>query len=107
MTAPAVVFVVALPWYVAVAWRTDGQWVRGFLVDHNIGRAVQSLEGHGGSVLYYPLALLVGFFPWSVFAVPVWRPRLRRRLRAPATDCCACSGRSVGSASTSGCLIAQ
>ena len=42
--------------------------------------APQSLEGHSGSVLYYPLALLVGFFPWSVFAVPV----CARDCRAPA-----------------------
>ena len=70
LTALATIAVVALPWYIAVAFRTDGEWVRGFLMDHNLGRAAQSLEGHGGSVLYYPLALLVGFFPWSVFAMP-------------------------------------
>ncbi len=85
LTALAVVLVVALPWYGAVAWRTEGQWVRGFLMDHNIGRAAQSLEGHGGSVLYYPLALLVGFFPWSVFAIPT-ALEIVHRLRSQATD---------------------
>ena len=85
VTALVMVLVVALPWYAAVAWRTDGQWVRGFLLDHNLGCAAQSLEGHGGSVLYYPLALLVGFFPWSVFAVPVALDTVYR-LRSPATD---------------------
>ena len=28
------------------------------------------MEGHPGSLFYYPLAILVGFFPWSVFAGP-------------------------------------
>ncbi|MBM4094620.1 MAG: hypothetical protein FJ276_35220 [Planctomycetes bacterium] len=78
VTALLVVAIVALPWYVAVDLRTDGQWVRGFLLDHNLGRAAQSLEGHGGSILYYPLALLVGFFPWSVFAVPTLLEATRR-----------------------------
>ncbi len=81
-TAAVVVLIVALPWYWAVAQRTEGAWIRGFFLDHNLGRAAQSLEGHRGSFLYYPLALLVGFFPWSVFAVPTILEiagRLRRR----------------------------
>jgi 4-amino-4-deoxy-L-arabinose transferase-like glycosyltransferase len=85
LTAAAVVLVVALPWYAAVAERTDGAWVRGFLWDHNVGRAARSLEGHGGSLFYYPVALLVGFFPWSVFAVPVaWEVVGHLRRRSPA-----------------------
>jgi len=36
------------------------------------------LEGHGGSLLFYPLTLLVGFFPWSVFAVPTLLETVRR-----------------------------
>lgn len=85
LTALVVVSAVALPWYVAVAWRTDGHWVRGFLLDHNLGRAAQAMEGHSGSVLFYPLALLVGFFPWSVFAVPT-ALEVFHRLRSSGTD---------------------
>lgn len=85
LTALAVVLLVALPWYLAVAHRTDGAWVRGFLWDHNIGRAARSLEGHRGPLWYYPVALLVGFFPWSVFAVPVtWEVVVQWRRRSPA-----------------------
>jgi 4-amino-4-deoxy-L-arabinose transferase-like glycosyltransferase len=63
--------------------------VRGFLWDHNVGRAARSLEGHSGSLLYYyPLALLVGFFPWSVFAVPVaWEAVAQLRRQGPARTC--------------------
>ncbi len=78
ITALTMVTVVALPWYVAVGLRTDGQWVSGFLLDHNLGRASQALEGHNGFWLFYPVALLVGFFPWSVFAAPTLLETVRR-----------------------------
>lgn len=78
ITALLVVAMIALPWYMAVWLRTDGEWVKGFLLDHNVGRAAQSLEGHHGSLLFYPLALLVGFFPWSVFAAPTILESVRR-----------------------------
>jgi len=62
---------VAAPWYVLVGVRTDGAWLRGFFLEHNLSRAVSTMEGHSGSaVLFYPLALCVGFFPWSVFLGP-------------------------------------
>lgn len=63
--------VVAAPWYVLVGLRTEGAWLRGFFLEHNLSRAVSTMEGHSGSaVLFYPLALCVGFFPWSVFLGP-------------------------------------
>jgi 4-amino-4-deoxy-L-arabinose transferase-like glycosyltransferase len=54
-----------------VGWRTDGEFLRGFFWEHNIGRAVNAMEGHAGSVFFYPVAILLGFFPWSIFAVPL------------------------------------
>ena len=41
-----------------------------FLEEH-VGRATTSFENHSGGWWFYPLMLLVGTFPWSVFAVPV------------------------------------
>ena len=62
---------VAVPWYVWVGVRTDGAWLREFFFEHNVGRALRPMEGHdGGAFYYYPLAILCGFFPWSVFTVP-------------------------------------
>ncbi|MBJ43073.1 MAG: hypothetical protein CMJ80_07300 [Planctomycetaceae bacterium] len=67
-----VVGVVALPWYSLVGIQTDGVWLKEFFFEHNVGRAMRPMEGHSGPTLfYYPLAILVGFFPWSVFALPV------------------------------------
>ena len=90
LTAIAAAGLVALPWYVAVAYRTHGEWVYGFLFEHNLGRAARPMEGHGGSllmypvmvVLYYPLTVLVGLLPWSLLIVPIvidTVKRLRRR----------------------------
>jgi len=68
LTCLAVVAVVALPWYVWVGIQTDGEFLREFFGEHNFGRATSAMENHRGSLLYYPVAILVGFFPWSIFA---------------------------------------
>ena len=62
---------VAVPWYWAVGIATDGAFLQSFFFEHNLGRATGAMENHGGSILFYPMAILVGFFPWSVFAVPL------------------------------------
>jgi 4-amino-4-deoxy-L-arabinose transferase-like glycosyltransferase len=61
---------VALPWYIWVAVETRGNFLQGFIVRHNLERFRSSMENHSGSPLYYPLVLLVGLAPWSVFAGP-------------------------------------
>jgi len=80
LTALVVVAIVAVPWYVWVGWRTDGAWIAGFLGKHNVTRFVQPLEGHSGPVFYYLLAVMLGFFPWSIF-LPLACVRLFQRLR--------------------------
>jgi len=71
LTAILIVLAVAGPWYAWVGWRTDGEFLRVFFWDHNLGRAAQPMEGHSGGPWFYPVAILVGFFPWSVFAAPI------------------------------------
>lgn len=83
LTAILMVAVIALPWYVWVGWRTDGAWIEGFLGKHNVGRFVQPLEGHSGPIFYYVIAVMIGFFPWSIF-LPLACFRLWQRLRNPA-----------------------
>jgi 4-amino-4-deoxy-L-arabinose transferase-like glycosyltransferase len=61
----------AAPWYVAVGLETDGRFLRGFFLEHNLGRAMGSMEGHSGSLLYYPVAFVVGTFPWSLWLIPI------------------------------------
>ncbi len=57
----------AAPWYAAVTISTDGEWLRQFFFVHNVGRFAAPMEGHSGpALLYYPIVLLVGMFPWSM-----------------------------------------
>jgi len=71
ITAIVVVLAVALPWYLWVGLRTDGQFLHEFFLKEHVGRATSSFENHDGGPLYYVVAVLIGTFPWSVFAAPV------------------------------------
>ncbi len=62
-----VVVAIALPWYALVGWKTDGAWLAGFLGNHNLGRFVSTMENHRGPIVYYIPAIIIGFFPWSIF----------------------------------------
>jgi 4-amino-4-deoxy-L-arabinose transferase-like glycosyltransferase len=79
-TALTVVAAIALPWYLAVGLRTDGNWLAGFLGTHNVGRFLKPMEGHRGPLIYYIPAVALGFFPWSVF-LPVGLSHLAGRAR--------------------------
>lgn len=70
LTAILVVLAIALPWYVLVGLRTDGEWLRQFFGEHNFQRAFRPFQSHSGPVIYYIPAIFIGFFPWSVFLVP-------------------------------------
>ena len=71
VTATLIVLTIAAPWYIWVGLRTDGDFLNGFFLKEHFGRATQSFENHDGPIFYYPVAILIGFFPWSVFALPV------------------------------------
>lgn len=70
LTAIVCALVVALPWYWLVHIQTNGEWTYGFFVKHNVGRAMNAMDGHRGNVLFYPVALIIGFFPFSIFWIP-------------------------------------
>ena len=61
---------VAFPWYDAVDTQTRGLFTRLFFLNENFARASTAMEGHSGGLWFYPLAILAGFFPWSVFVGP-------------------------------------
>ena len=71
LTALAMVGLIAGPWYLAVGYQTDWRFLEEFFIDHNVRRATGAMEGHTGGIWFYPAMLLVGFFPWSIFAIPV------------------------------------
>ncbi len=69
LTVTATMLAVALPWYAWVTIRTDGEWLRGFFLVHNVGRFTAPMEGHSGSLAYYPIVISIGLFPWSLVLV--------------------------------------
>jgi len=64
-----VTLAVAMPWYVWVGIRTNGEWLRGFFLTHNVGRFLHPMEDHSGPIFYYPLVLFACFFPWALFLI--------------------------------------
>lgn len=67
LTAGIIMLAVAVPWYVAVHYATDGEWTRGFFLEHNVGRFSEPMEGHGGLFILVPLFVLLGLLPAGIF----------------------------------------
>jgi 4-amino-4-deoxy-L-arabinose transferase-like glycosyltransferase len=67
LVAGIIMLAVALPWYWLVHNATNGEWTRGFFLQHNIGRFAEPMEGHGGVFIIVPLVVLLGMLPASVF----------------------------------------
>lgn len=87
ITAALVVLAVALPWYWLVSVRTDGEWIRGFFAKFNWRPFSQPFLGHSGPFWYHVPAILIGFFPWSVFLGNSLAETYRAiRRRDPARD---------------------
>jgi 4-amino-4-deoxy-L-arabinose transferase-like glycosyltransferase len=86
---------VAVPWYLRVSVETKGEFAAGFFFTHNVGRALGTMENHYGGPWYYPLVMIVGTVPWSIFLGPAlwfgfWST-LRQpwsRLQAPWSAAC-------------------
>ncbi|HQU46304.1 MAG TPA: glycosyltransferase family 39 protein, partial [Pirellulales bacterium] len=80
LTALLMLALIALPWYLAVGFKTDGDWLAGFFGHHNVSRFLSPMEGHHGPFFYYVLAIAFGFFPWTIF-LPQALMRAGRKLR--------------------------
>ncbi|WP_254506769.1 ArnT family glycosyltransferase [Anatilimnocola floriformis] len=78
LAAIVTVVLIAGPWYAAVGVQTDGEWLRGFFFEHNVERALSAKENHHGFIGFYPVMLIAGFFPFSIFALPVIIETTRR-----------------------------
>lgn len=89
LTGLVIVLAIAGPWYVLVGLRTDGVWLEKFFGDHNLMRALQPRESHSGNLLYYVIAVLIGFFPWSVLIGPALIELVARiRRKDESRDAC-------------------
>lgn len=66
-----VLMLVAAPWFWMVNSRTEGAFVQEFFGVQHIERFSKPMDNHSGPVYYYLLATLIGFFPWTSFAIPI------------------------------------
>ena len=64
-----VFLVIAAPWFIFVAYRTDGTWLNDFIYIHHVQRYVAG-AGHRQPVYYYLTTLPLDFLPWSIGIVP-------------------------------------
>jgi 4-amino-4-deoxy-L-arabinose transferase-like glycosyltransferase len=67
LAAAVITLAIAVPWYIAVHHATNGDWTRGFFLEHNLGRFSEPMEGHGGLFIIVPIFVLAGLLPASVF----------------------------------------
>jgi 4-amino-4-deoxy-L-arabinose transferase-like glycosyltransferase len=65
----ALFLIVAAPWYMAVAMKTNMAWTEGFFLKHNLGRYSDTMEGHGGIYFLSLVYLLAGLLPFSVLLI--------------------------------------
>ena len=84
LTAAVIVLAIAAPWYVMVGLQTEGDFLNLFFLKENFARATSVMENHSGGIAYYPVAIMLGFFPWSILTVPVAIAILRNlRFQSP------------------------
>ena len=94
-TAILAIAVVALPWYLLAGWKTGwftpGGYLYEFLYVNNFQRATRPFDGRDeflyNPLFFYPVTILIGFFPWSLFTVPaVWESVKQFRAKTPWND---------------------
>jgi 4-amino-4-deoxy-L-arabinose transferase-like glycosyltransferase len=71
LTAIFAVAALALPWFLAVGLATEGEFWRQYFWGDNLGVTAQFSHEPLGSVWSFPVAILLGFFPWSLFVIPL------------------------------------
>jgi len=61
--------IVASPWYIAEYMAQGQAFIDGFFLKHNISRFSAAMESHKGSIFYFVPVLLLGFMPFTYFAL--------------------------------------
>ncbi len=76
-----VLLLTATPWYLMIGIRHGLDFLYEFIMVHNIGRALQPMQGHGGGWHYYLVVFAVSVLPWLPLV-----PRAFRGLGRTAPD---------------------
>jgi 4-amino-4-deoxy-L-arabinose transferase-like glycosyltransferase len=69
------------PWWLAIAIKTNGEWLHGFLFDHNLNRFASTMEGHKSIPGLALVIVFAALLPLSVFLpqaiIMSWRDRVK------------------------------
>jgi 4-amino-4-deoxy-L-arabinose transferase-like glycosyltransferase len=66
-----VLLAIAAPWFLLVHQKTNGLFLAEFFGVQHLERFTKPMDNHSGPIYYYVLTVLIGFFPWTSFAVPI------------------------------------
>ncbi len=67
LTGALIVAAIALPWFVTEIYITKGAYFQEFIIRENFQRFTTVVDAHKQPVYYHLLAMLGGFFPWTVY----------------------------------------
>jgi hypothetical protein len=70
---------IAAPWFWIVHQRTDGAFFGEFFGVQHLERFSKPMDNHSGPIYYYIVSILLGFFPWTSFAIPIGLHAFRAR----------------------------
>ena len=75
----ALFLLTATPWYLMILMIQGPGFLYEFIVVHNIGRAMNPMQGHGGGWHYYIVVFIASVLPWLAWfiwsSVQTWRQR--------------------------------
>jgi 4-amino-4-deoxy-L-arabinose transferase-like glycosyltransferase len=78
-----------MAWAIPANNATGGKFLRVFIGQHVLTRAIKPMEHHGGNFFlylpYYLPVIIVGFFPWTLHLLGAISATLGRRLGGPAS----------------------
>lgn len=68
---------ISIPWFVAVSIKTGGNFLSGFLFNHNIKRFFSHVAGPDSPFFMTFIFLVIGFFPWSFYLIQLIKCSLK------------------------------
>jgi 4-amino-4-deoxy-L-arabinose transferase-like glycosyltransferase len=80
---PLITLAIALPWYIAIGVKTDGDFYQRALMKNFLGKAGDSEQGHKGPFGYHLALLIVTFWPGSLLIFRAVGHAWRERVSAP------------------------
>jgi 4-amino-4-deoxy-L-arabinose transferase-like glycosyltransferase len=74
-----ILLIILLPWFIEVGLATEWQWQKNFLLEHNLNRLTQEMEGHGGFIGLTILYVFMALLPFSIFLIQAYRLIWKKR----------------------------